>query len=117
MSYKILVVNAVSGFGTDFQDAADRLAKLVNEDIASGWALLGGVAVGERPCRPRNLICSRRWSARRLRDFRLRIAEHHQRIVPSTTVHTRPPDHTSPSASTVSSMIASWPTSRPWLMR
>lgn len=47
MSYKILVVNAVSGFGTDFQDAADRLAKRVNEDIASGWRPLGGVAVGE----------------------------------------------------------------------
>ena len=28
---------------------------------------------------------------------------------PSTTVHVRPPDQTSPSASTVSSMIASWP--------
>ncbi len=47
MSYKILVVNAVSGFGTDFQDAAERLAKLVNEEIASGWAPSGGVAVGE----------------------------------------------------------------------
>lgn len=47
MSYKILVVNAVSGFGTNFQDAADRLAKLVNEEIASGWTPLGGIAVGE----------------------------------------------------------------------
>lgn len=47
MSYKILVVNAVSGFGTNFQDAADRLADLVNEEIASGWTPLGGVAVGE----------------------------------------------------------------------
>ena len=47
MSYKILVVNAVSGFGTNFQDAADRLAELVNKDIASGCAPLGGVAVGE----------------------------------------------------------------------
>ncbi len=36
MSYKILVVDAVSGFGADFQDAADRLAELVNEHIVSG---------------------------------------------------------------------------------
>ena len=45
--------------------------------------------------------------------------EMHQRqsISPRTTLHTRPPDQTSPFASTVSSMIASWPTSRPWLMR
>lgn len=47
MSYKILVVNAVSGLGTNFQDAAERLAELVNNDIASGWTPLGGVAVGE----------------------------------------------------------------------
>jgi hypothetical protein len=47
MSYKILVVDAVSGFGADFQDAADRLAELVNEHILSGWTPLGGVAVGE----------------------------------------------------------------------
>lgn len=47
MSYKILVVNAVSGFGTNFQDAADRLAELVNKDIASGWTPFGGAAVVE----------------------------------------------------------------------
>jgi len=47
MSYKILVVNAVSGFGTNFQDAAERLATLVNQEIASGWTPLGGIAVGE----------------------------------------------------------------------
>lgn len=47
MTDKILVVNALSGLSTDFHDAADRLAELVNKDIASGWAPLAGVAVGE----------------------------------------------------------------------
>ena len=45
-----------------------------------------------------------------------RALDQRQSISPRTTLHTRPPDQTSPSA-TVSSMIASWPTSRPWLTR
>ena len=41
----------------------------------------------------------------------------HQSIWPLTTLQTRPPDQTSPPPSTYNSMIASCPTSRPWLMR
>ena len=53
--------------------------------------------------------------ARHLREQRSMWV--HQAIWPLTTVHARPPDHTSPAPSTCSSMIASWPTSRPWLIR
>jgi len=40
-----------------------------------------------------------------------------QSSIPVTTDTARPPDHTSPSASMRNSMIASCPTSRPWLTR
>ena len=45
------------------------------------------------------------------------VVGHGQSIVPRTTLHTWPPDQTSPSASTCRCRRASRPTSRPWLTR
>ena len=46
MQYKVVVVDAVKGWGTDFEKAADELSRLVNEQIAQGWEPTGGVNVG-----------------------------------------------------------------------
>ena len=46
MEYKIVVVDAVQGWGTNFDKAAAELSRLVNEEIADGWEPLGGVNVG-----------------------------------------------------------------------
>lgn len=47
MEYKVVVVSAVKGFGTNFEKAAEELAQRVNEQIEWGWVPHGGVAVGE----------------------------------------------------------------------
>ena len=46
MEYKIVVVDAVQAWGTNFDKAAAELSRLVNEEIADGWEPLGGVNVG-----------------------------------------------------------------------
>lgn len=46
MQYKIVVVDAVQGWGTNFEKAAAELARLVNKEIAKGWEPLGGVNTG-----------------------------------------------------------------------
>ena len=46
MQYKVIVVGAVKGLGTNFPKAAEQLADAVNEEIAQGWEPLGGVNVG-----------------------------------------------------------------------
>ena len=46
MEYKIVVVDAVQAWGTNFEKAAAELSRLVNEEIANGWEPLGGVNVG-----------------------------------------------------------------------
>ncbi len=37
MQYKVIVMDAVKGWGTNFEKAADELSRLVNEQIAQGW--------------------------------------------------------------------------------
>jgi len=46
MQYKVVVVDAVKRWGTNFEKAADELSRLVNEQIAQGWEPIGGVTVG-----------------------------------------------------------------------
>ena len=46
MDYKVVVVSAVKGFGTNFEKAADELANSVNTEIRRGCEPLGGVNVG-----------------------------------------------------------------------
>ncbi len=47
MEYKVIVVPAVKSIGTNFEKAAQELAKKVNEQLQSGWVPQGGLAVGE----------------------------------------------------------------------
>jgi hypothetical protein len=46
MRYKILVQKAGTAVKTDFERAAEELARKVNEAIRDGWTPQGGVAVG-----------------------------------------------------------------------
>jgi len=47
MRYKILIQKAGSALKTDFERAAEGLARKVNEAIRDGWEPKGGLAVGE----------------------------------------------------------------------
>ena len=47
MRYQILMVNAVTGIGTDFFTAANKLSEMVTKAMSDGWRPIGGVAVGE----------------------------------------------------------------------
>ncbi len=46
MEYKIILVNAVKGWGTNFEKAATELSDNVNNEIEEGWEPLGGVNIG-----------------------------------------------------------------------
>jgi len=46
MEYKVIVVNAVKTFGTNFEETAQELSEMVNQEIQKGWEPLGGVNVG-----------------------------------------------------------------------
>ena len=46
MLYKVVVITAVKGWGTDFEKAAQELTKAVNIEISQGWEPQGGVNVG-----------------------------------------------------------------------
>ena len=46
MQYKVVVVDAVKDWGTNFEKAAAELSRQVNEEIAHGWEPIGGVNVG-----------------------------------------------------------------------
>ena len=46
MEYKVVVVDAVKGWGTNFEKAAAELSRLVNREIGDGWEPIGGVNVG-----------------------------------------------------------------------
>jgi hypothetical protein len=47
MEYKILIQKAGSALKTDFERAAEELARKVNQAIRDGWEPKGGLAVGE----------------------------------------------------------------------
>lgn len=47
MRYKILIQKAGTAVRTDFERAAEELARKVNEAIRDGWKPQGGVAVGK----------------------------------------------------------------------
>jgi hypothetical protein len=47
MDYKIIIMKCCGLMGTDFADAAEKLAAAVREQISHGWEPLGGVALGE----------------------------------------------------------------------
>jgi len=45
--YKVLIQKAGTVVKTDFESAAEKLARKVNEAIRDGWKPQGGVAVGK----------------------------------------------------------------------
>jgi hypothetical protein len=47
MEYKVLTVRSSGFTGTNFEQAAEELGRLVNEHLSLGWQPQGGLAVGE----------------------------------------------------------------------
>lgn len=47
MEYKVITVRAVKGMSTNFQEATDELAEIVNSELQNGWEPIGGVAIGK----------------------------------------------------------------------
>lgn len=46
MSYKVIVISAVSAWSTNFSKAAKKMEEEVNADLKNGWEPLGGISVG-----------------------------------------------------------------------
>ena len=46
MEYKVIFVRTKKGVSTNFQEATNELAELVNAELQNGWEPIGGVATG-----------------------------------------------------------------------
>ena len=46
MEYKVIFVRTVKGMSTNFQEATNELAEIVNAELQNGWEPIGGVAIG-----------------------------------------------------------------------
>jgi hypothetical protein len=46
MEYKVIFVRTMKGMSTNFQEATNELAEIVNAELQNGWEPIGGVAIG-----------------------------------------------------------------------
>jgi len=46
MRYKVIVVSAMRGMSTNFENGARELKKKVNQELKLGWEPQGGVTIG-----------------------------------------------------------------------